>query len=351
MVRRLTAALLCLMIPLALQAEESFISRAEGPVLSRVEGFHLIWAPLKRPMEQTNEKPFLDTNDELLTYAKARNILKDATSFRPEESLRLMDALLWLLRSRNVDAPQDIVESTLPAFLAYYPLVEHSDKALEENVSITRESLLGMIHTLDSFLREERHIVSFYAEEFAGRRTAFGEIFDPEKITAAHRYLPHNTLVRVHDQDSGRSIVVRINDRGPYIDGRDMDLSRAAFQKLAPPSRGILRNIIFERLGSADIVSACPAPRYQRRLGRTLLTPGIPTVAKKGEKIHLRANISFRLIHIRRPKGRPMRPREWTRRGETLTIELNRVGIYTLILHEDSGRRKRFRTKVVAACS
>lgn len=74
-------------------------------------------------------------------------------------------------------------------------------------------------------------IASWYGRGFAGHRTASGERFDPSELTAAHRTLPFGTRVRVTDA-AGDSVVVRINDRGPYARGRVIDLSRAAARKL-----------------------------------------------------------------------------------------------------------------------
>ncbi len=74
----------------------------------------------------------------------------------------------------------------------------------------------------------ERGLASWYGKEFAGLPTASGEIFDPEKVTAAHRTLPFGTVVEVTNERNGRSITVPINDRGPFISGRIIDLSRAA---------------------------------------------------------------------------------------------------------------------------
>ena len=71
-------------------------------------------------------------------------------------------------------------------------------------------------------------IASWYGPNFAGRRTANGEIFDPSQLTAAHRTLPFGTHVRVTNLENGRSVVVRINDRGPFKAGRIIDLSQAA---------------------------------------------------------------------------------------------------------------------------
>lgn len=73
---------------------------------------------------------------------------------------------------------------------------------------------------------------SWYAEKFQGRQTANGERFDPGALTAAHRTLPLGSYVRVRSLATGKSVVVRINDRGPYVKGRIIDLSYAAAKTL-----------------------------------------------------------------------------------------------------------------------
>ncbi len=78
---------------------------------------------------------------------------------------------------------------------------------------------------------------SFYDH---GTTTASGEPFDVNAMTAAHRTLPFGTIVQVTDTDNGRSVAVRINDRGPYTPGWCIDLTRAAFERLAPASRGVV---------------------------------------------------------------------------------------------------------------
>lgn len=81
---------------------------------------------------------------------------------------------------------------------------------------------------------------SFYADFFHGRKTASGDIFRNDRLTAAHKSLPFGTLVRVTNQRNGKSIVVPITDRGPYIEGRTIDLSKAAFAAIAPISNGVI---------------------------------------------------------------------------------------------------------------
>jgi rare lipoprotein A len=81
-------------------------------------------------------------------------------------------------------------------------------------------------------------IASYYGAELAGRRTANGERFNPRELTAAHRTLPFGSKVRVTNPANGRSVVVRINDRGPFARGRTIDLSRSAAERIGLVARG-----------------------------------------------------------------------------------------------------------------
>jgi rare lipoprotein A len=81
-------------------------------------------------------------------------------------------------------------------------------------------------------------IASFYGRQFAGRPTASGERFDPKAFTAAHRTLPFGSKVRVTNPRNGQSVVVRINDRGPFSRGRHIDLSRRAAEQIGIVSAG-----------------------------------------------------------------------------------------------------------------
>lgn len=81
-------------------------------------------------------------------------------------------------------------------------------------------------------------VASFYADRFNGQRTASGERFDNHDYTAAHRTLPFGTRVRVTNPANGASVVVRINDRGPFTRGRMIDVSRVAAEELGLVQRG-----------------------------------------------------------------------------------------------------------------
>jgi rare lipoprotein A len=109
------------------------------------------------------------------------------------------------------------------------PAAEVTAPAIEDTApvpSAPQETIVG------------RGSASYYAVRFDGRRTASGERFDNAAMTAAHRTLPFGTLVRVTNVANGRSVIVRINDRGPFTRGRMIDVSRAAAAELGLVARG-----------------------------------------------------------------------------------------------------------------
>jgi rare lipoprotein A len=100
-------------------------------------------------------------------------------------------------------------------------------------------------------------LASYYHESLAGQSTASGEAYAPESLTAAHRTLPLGTRIKVSNED-GEFVVVRVNDRGPYHQQRVLDLSRAAFERLAPLGTGVLF-VEFEIFSEPeDLIKAIP---------------------------------------------------------------------------------------------
>ena len=81
-----------------------------------------------------------------------------------------------------------------------------------------------------------RGVATYYSDLFQGRRTASGELYDKTKLTAAHRTLPLGTKIKITRTDNQKSVIVRINDRGPYSQSRVLDISKAAAEKI-----GLLR--------------------------------------------------------------------------------------------------------------
>ncbi|MBN2460641.1 MAG: septal ring lytic transglycosylase RlpA family protein [Candidatus Cloacimonetes bacterium] len=82
-------------------------------------------------------------------------------------------------------------------------------------------------------------VCSYYGSKFHGRQTSNGEIFDMYKLTCAHKNLPFDTILKVTNLDNNRSVIVRVNDRGPFIEGRDLDLSYAAAEQIGLIKDGV----------------------------------------------------------------------------------------------------------------
>ncbi|HXV26549.1 MAG TPA: septal ring lytic transglycosylase RlpA family protein [Candidatus Paceibacterota bacterium] len=132
---------------------------------------------------------------------------------------------------------------------------------LTENQALT----LDLCRPLDDLKPGERLVVqpdpyqygiaSWYGPGFHGRLAASGEVFNMYDMTAAHRTLPLQTLVRVVHQRTGRSVIVRINDRGPYVAGRTLDLSWRARENLGMEG---LAAIYVEVLDDAPLALGCP---------------------------------------------------------------------------------------------
>lgn len=99
--------------------------------------------------------------------------------------------------------------------------------------------MLFLLSTLVS-AQAEYGKASFYADKFQGNKTANGERFDQKKLTAAHRTLPFNTYVKVTNLNNQQSVVVKINDRGPFVKGVIIDLSKAAAQRINMIQAGVV---------------------------------------------------------------------------------------------------------------
>ena len=94
-------------------------------------------------------------------------------------------------------------------------------------------------------------VASYYADKYHGRKTSNGEVFNMYDLTAAHKSLPFNTKVKVTNLSNGKSVVVRINDRGPFVKGREIDLSKAAAVKIGMIKSGTAK-VSLEIVGGSD---------------------------------------------------------------------------------------------------
>lgn len=105
--------------------------------------------------------------------------------------------------------------------------------------SCSRKTAPAGSDTSSGNFKKEKGKASFYADKFDGRKTASGEIFRQNKLTAAHRTLPFGTMVTVKNPANGKTVTVRVNDRGPFVSGRIIDLSRAAAKAIDIIKQGV----------------------------------------------------------------------------------------------------------------
>ncbi|WP_229368181.1 septal ring lytic transglycosylase RlpA family protein [Telluribacter humicola] len=114
---------------------------------------------------------------------------------------------------------------------------------------------------------------SFYSPNFDGRQTYFGEIFNSDELTAAHRSLPHNTMVEVTNLANKRTVVVRINDRGPFTQNKNrlIDVSKAAASKLGLVSHGVA-DVVIRVIGMEGMVLLAPHETVLQSTGEIIST-------------------------------------------------------------------------------
>lgn len=167
---------------------------------------------------------------------------------RPSAAKLLNQPLIRELRD-ILESPsaRELRRSSLETFLSLKDLLDKS--------AVARRLLLALVafFVLRAALWEESGppkgewkpygccVASFYDKGFLGKPTASGEIFSPYEFTAAHRALPFDTYLKLRNLENGRETVVRVNDRGPYVSGRDLDLSRAAAKALDMTAGGLAR--------------------------------------------------------------------------------------------------------------
>ncbi len=162
-------------------------------------------------------------------------------------SLTLISALL-LACSTNPAKPTPIpkpVISEAEKEIVAQTTEEAAEPEVQPEPAPEAEPIVEESQERGSFIAEGN--ASFYGGKFHGRKTASGAIFNKHAMTAAHRNLPFGTRVRVTHVHNGRSVVVTINDRGPFVKSRIIDVSRAAAEQLGMVQQGVAR-VRLERL-------------------------------------------------------------------------------------------------------
>lgn len=129
--------------------------------------------------------------------------------------------------------------------LVGFTVIVNEDKIVEpvvtEDLGSVEEAVVTADRSLVEFVDKGNMKASWYGPGFHGRLTANGEIYDQMSFTAAHKSLKFGTLLKITNPRNNKSVIIRINDRGPYINGRDLDLSKAAALELGMVRRGVAK--------------------------------------------------------------------------------------------------------------
>ncbi len=135
---------------------------------------------------------------------------------------------------------------------------------------------------------EEIGIASWYGDAFHGKLTANGEIFDKGRISAAHKTLPMPVLAEVENLENGRRIVVRVNDRGPFVGDRVIDLSHAAADELGFTAKGLAR-VRVRYVGETELMALAAKPGETNRARLAAATPATSPIKTHASKIAVEA--------------------------------------------------------------
>lgn len=178
-------------------------------------------------------------------------------TFRPGSTIQLSEAIKILFEANNVEVPNVDTLTQNPykdVYLTdwYAPYIQKAKKLyiifgdlngrVYPETNLTRKELANLIYRFYT-LKEGRTYgrASYYADYFQGRGTASGEKFDQNSYTGANLSLPFGTLVKVVNIENDKSVIVKINDRGPYDERFVIDLSKIAFETISPLSRGVIQ--------------------------------------------------------------------------------------------------------------
>lgn len=207
-----------------------------------------------------------------ITYKVGQGATKYASTAMPSRVVSTSPYISTRPSAPRISAPQVVVpEVSRPAPQAMAPLFDQSrvDRDLYKHQKVGKTyTIMGKSYTPKHQPDYDvKGIASWYGDKFHGKPTATGEIYDKNDITAAHKTLPLNSMVHVTNLENGRTLMVRVNDRGPFIGNRIIDLSEAAAMTLGTKGKG-LGKVRVQYAGPADPMAAkrsvpAPQPQYQ----------------------------------------------------------------------------------------
>lgn len=244
--------------------------------VNRVEALKILLLSAGIESEASEESIFTDVVGtewyyKYLAESVKRNIVSgyDDGTFKPDQEVNLVETLKMIVNTNQliatmpssgedffVDAEFDVWYSGYLNFAKENGLIYgDADGYIYPDKNVTRAELSYIIYRYknESVFSGEVGFgtATYYADMFEGLTTANGEKFDQNKLTAAHRTLPFDTILRVTNLANGETIEVRVNDRGPYAGGHILDLSKVAFQSIGYLSSGVM-NIEYEIIYPSD---------------------------------------------------------------------------------------------------
>ncbi|TXD98010.1 septal ring lytic transglycosylase RlpA family protein [Psychrobacter frigidicola] len=174
------------------------------------------------------------------TIATSAQAAAAKTNFAPlsQENASHIDRVLGELTRQHDNAPSLVKSARQPTSLALSSSLLASNTSQLSNDDDVLERLTAVASNSVSKFKQTG-LASWYGRQFHGRKTASGDTFDMNGLTAAHRSLPLNCYVRVTNNTNGKSVVVKVNDRGPFSGNRVLDLSYGAAKRLDITNKGV----------------------------------------------------------------------------------------------------------------
>ena len=229
------------------------INRAEIiKVLIQSSNIRTDGIPLNNPFPDVKRDAWFSP---FVQKAKILDIVKGDKKgfFYPQRNVNKAEALKMIIKVNGIEIDEvkknpfeDVSKKQWFApyfyFAKKYHLIENQKKANPGDF-LTRGQLAEIIFRLEKWKKNHHPDIgraSFYADYFEGKNTANGEVFSQKKFTAAHQTFAFNDRVLVTNLENRKSIVVKINDRGPYAEDNIIDLTKSAFENIAPLSRGVV---------------------------------------------------------------------------------------------------------------
>lgn len=238
-------------------------------------------------------------------------------SFAPERNVNLAEALKMIINTNGFSVDNEVEGPIFPDvpidlwFAKYFSYAKDNhfftigDGAkIYPSQDMSRGYLADLMYRAIIHKKEtqqDRKYASYYSDKFNGKGTASGDTFDNSKFTAAHRTLPFGTKVRVININNGESVIVTINDRGPYAEDKIIDLTTAAFETIGSLRSGILPVVIEVVDDSGEIQVAalpqnCNYPSDRETINNDfydhfVLDAPLPTLFLKNEIFHIKGRI------------------------------------------------------------